>query len=316
MGHRPGQMGRKGTETLRDASELVLPVKAENRTLAAVVVRSGGKELNLSSEQRRLIDSFANLAAIATIRVSLADDAGQAQRLAELERSHRALLDSVSQGLRTPLSSIMGAATGLLEEGGRYDQAAIRALLEIIKRGAFSLDRLVTNLLVMASIQRGMLKLNEQLCDVEDVIGVALNHVADVVEGREVSVQTPDGCPPVMADFGLFERVLINLLENAVKSSPTSTSISISARLVDNALLVTVIDQGPPLPVREREYVFERFYWSPSPEDKGGTALGLAVCKGIVETHGGIIWLEFPEGAGNRFTFSLPLSSRPSKGIE
>ncbi len=302
-----GQWAGKGTDTLRDASELVLPVMAENKALAALVIRSDREEENLSGDQLQLIEAFSDLAAIAIMRAKLAREAEQAQQLAESERLHRALLDSISHDLRTPLASVIGAVTGLLEEGSIYDQATTKVLLETIKRGAFDLDRLVANLLHMARMQAGTLSLIKEWCDIEDMVGVALKRARDISRGHQLLAHIPPALPPVMADFASIEDVVINLIQNAVKDSGPGAPISILARSTDKAILVTVADEGAPLPVYEREHLFERLYRTGRSAREDGTAIGLAVCKGIVEAHGGMIWLEPPDGTGNRFTFSLPL---------
>jgi two-component system sensor histidine kinase KdpD len=305
LGH--GQAAGRGTETLREASELIFPIKAEKKTLAALCIDLGGEKGALPKEKKQLIEAFANLAAVAIIRLRLAEEAEQVQRLAESEKLHKALLDSISHDLRTPLASITGAVTSLLAGGGSYNEEAKGILLETIKVGAFRLNRFVANLLDMARLQSGSLKLRADWCDIEDIVGVALRDIGDLLEGRPILVNIGPDLPLVRADFGLVEHVLINLLENAAKYGPQGSRITVSARAVEGAMLVSVADLGPVITAGEQERIFEKFYRVQRSKSASGSGLGLSICKGIVEAHGGAIWVDSPLDAGNRFTFSLPL---------
>ncbi len=305
LGH--GQAAGRGTDVLREASEPVFPIKADSKTLAALCIDLGGEEEPLPKEKRQLIEAFANLAAVAIIRLKLAEEAEQVQRLAESEKLHKAVLDSISHDLRTPLASITGGVTTLLAEGGSYDEGARRILLETIKTSAFRLNRLVANLLDMARLQSGSLKLRADWCDIEDLVGVALKDIGDLIEGHDVAVDIGPDVPLVKADFGLMEHVLINLLENAAKYAPQGSPIAVSARAVEKAVLVSVADRGPTIGNDDRERIFNKFFRMERSKSSRGSGLGLSICKGIIEAHGGMIWLDPPRERGNRFTFSLPL---------
>ncbi len=304
-----GQSAGRGTEILREASELIFPIKADKKTLAALCVNLGTERKPLPTEKRQLIEAFANLAAVAIIRLNLAEEAEQVQRLAESEKLHKALLDSISHDLRTPLASITGAVTSLLAEGSSYDQEAKGILLDTIKEGAFRLNRFVANLLDMARLQSGSLKLHGEWCDIQDVVGVTLREVHDVVEGHPVLVNIGPDLPLVQADFGLVEHVLINLLENAAKYAPGGSEIIVSARAVEGAVLISVADLGPIIPTDERGHIFDKFHRMQGSKNISGSGLGLSICRGIIEAHGGTIWVDSPLERGNRFTFSLPLPS-------
>jgi two-component system sensor histidine kinase KdpD len=137
---------------------------------------------------------------------------------------------------------------------------------------------------------------------------VALREIHDVVEGHPVLVNIGPDLPLVKADFGLIEHVLINLLENAAKYAPGGSEIVVSARPVERMMLVSVADRGPLIPVDERERIFDKFHRAQRSKSVSGSGLGLSICRGIVEAHGGMIWVDSPLERGNRFTFSLPLS--------
>ncbi len=307
-----GKWAGKGTNTLSGAEHLFVPIKTDEETLAVMAL--GQRADELPSERRQLIEAFANLAAIAIIRVKLAEEAEQAQWLRESEKLHTALLNSISHDLRTPLASITGAVTSLLSEESVYNRETKEILLQTIKEEAQRLNHFVANLLDMVRLESGVLKLNKEWCDIQDIVGVALRQIKDVLQGHPLRVTMPSSLPLVKADCGLIEHVMINLLENAAKYSPPGSEISISAHYTNEALLISVSDLSPSIPKAEREHVFNKFYRLHHPKDLSGTGLGLSICKGIVEAHGGKIWVDSLSDYGNRFIFSLPASEKPPEG--
>ncbi len=311
-----GRPAGRGTDTLRDASELIFPAKADGKTVAALAIDLDAKTEALPPEQVRLIEAFANLAAVAIMRIKLSQEAERAQWLAESEKLHRALLNSISHDLRTPIASVMGAVTGLLDEEGAYDMQTTKSFLEMIRDGALRLNRFVANLLDMARLESDTLRLRKEWHDIQDIIGVSLKEMAESLREHAIATDIPPDLPLVEVDFGLIEHVMINLLENSVKYSPPGSEIGIEVRQVERALLVTVSDMGQPIPDGEREHVFDKFYRLEYAKSMDGTGLGLSICRGIVEGHGGMIWLDRSPGPGNRFTFSLPLPGREGKSGE
>jgi two-component system sensor histidine kinase KdpD len=266
----------------------------------------------ISPEQRQLIEAFANLAAMAIIRMRLAKEAEQVKWLAESEKLHRALLNSVSHDMRTPLAAITGAVTSLISEKGAYNEANKDILLHTIKEEAQRMNRFISNLLDMVRLESGILKPKTEWCDIQDIIGVVLRETKEMLQQHAVMVHIPPELPLVKADFILIGQVIVNLLENAVKYSPLDSKISISAHYTDHRVLVTVADSGPAIPLIERDLVFDKFYRLHSSRYTSGTGLGLSICKGIIEAHGGLIWVESSPEYGNRFVFSLPVSEQPS----
>jgi two-component system sensor histidine kinase KdpD len=301
-----GQQAGKGTPILGGSFEIFFPVRAENRTLAVLAVRLNAETEIVTAEQEQLIEAVANLAAVAIGRLQLSKEAEQAKWLVESEKLHVALLNSISHDLRTPLASITGAATGLMAEGGCYNEETRRVLLQTIKEGAQRLNRFVANLLDMARLESGVLKLNREWCEVQDVLGVALRETRDILQDHPLLLDIPSDLPFVKADFALIEHVVINLLENAAKYSPAESKISVSARQNGEAVLVTVADRGPAISIADRARVFDKFYRLQSSRHVSGTGLGLSICRGIIEVHGGKIWADSSPDYGNRITFSLP----------
>jgi len=162
-----------------------------------------------------MLEAFTNIAAVGLTRIQLAKEAEKAKLLSESEKLHTALLNSVSHEIRTPLASITGAVTGLLE-GGVIGQESRDILLRTIKEEAQRMNRFTSNLLDMTRLESGILKPNVDWCDMQDIIGVTIREVRDILQKHSLQIHIPEGLPLVKADFALIEHVVINLLENAV----------------------------------------------------------------------------------------------------
>ncbi|PRR75774.1 sensor histidine kinase [Neomoorella humiferrea] len=309
------QIAGRGTDTLAGADGLYLPLKADENNLGVLGVKLTHPERHLEPEQRRLLEAFASLAALAILRLQLAAEAQQARYLEASEKLRTALFNSISHELRTPLASITAAVTGLLEGDEVYHPEERQALLQTIKESARRLNRLVGNLLDMARLESGMLQLKLEWCDLEDIIGVALGQLRETLQDRPLEVSISPGLPLVKVDFTLIEQVLVNLLENAVKYSPPGSKIDIAVRREGKELQVAVADRGVGIPESDRERVFGKFYRLQSPRHVSGTGLGLSICKGIIEAHGGKIWVEARSGGGSVFYFSLPLAEQPPGAV-
>jgi two-component system sensor histidine kinase KdpD len=196
------QQAGQGTNVVGGIRDLFIPI-AEGTTSLAVLALEFGPEIVLSREQQRDLEAFASLTALAITRVRLANEAEQAKWLLESEKLHNALLNAVSHDLRTPLSSITGAVTGLLAEGDKYDRETKNALLQAIKEGAQRMNRFITNLLNMARIESGILKPNREWCDMLDIAGVASKEVRDILPEHRIRITASADLPLVEADFGL-----------------------------------------------------------------------------------------------------------------
>ncbi len=305
-----GQKAGRGTETLGAAEALYLPLSTEQGIQGVLGIRFDETDGQFAPERIRLLEAFAGLAAVAMNRIKLAEEARQAHTLAESERLRTALFNSLSHDLRTPLASIIGAATGLLEDQNAvYSAEARRDLLQTILQGADRMNRFVNNLLDMARLESGMLKLNKDWCDLQDIIGVAVNRLGTVLAGRRLEINVPPDLPLVQADYVLIEQVLINLLDNAQKYSEPDSTIVISTRRQGRQMEIAVANRGHGIPETDLSKVFDKFYRLSSPLQVSGSGLGLAICKGIVEAHGGSIWAENNDLGGVTITFTLPAFS-------
>jgi two-component system, OmpR family, sensor histidine kinase KdpD len=308
--HDHGQIAGRGTDTLPGATGLYLPLTGSRGTVGVLGLLPEQPRALQSPEQLHLLETFAGQTAVAIERAHLAEEAQQAQVRAETERLRNSLLSSVSHDLRTPLASITGAASTLLESGARLDDRTRQDLLESLHEEAERLNRLVQNLLEMTRLESGALQLQREWHPLEEIVGAALGRFGKRLQDRPVTTKVPADLPLVPIDDVLIEQVLINLVDNALKYTPAPSPIDISASSADGSVVVEVADRGPGLPAGDEKRIFEKFYRG----GKGavrGAGLGLAICAGIIEAHGGSIWAENRPGGGVAFRFSLPVKDAP-----
>jgi two-component system sensor histidine kinase KdpD len=305
---RHGQAAGRHTHTLPAASLRYLPLRTAQRVIGVLGVKAASPEESAPTpERRRLMEAFASQASLAIERAQLAEAARQAQVLQATEKLQAALLNSVSHDLRTPLVSITGALSSLEDDGGRLDEAARHSLVTNARDEAERLNRLVGNLLDMTRLEAGALKVSQDLCDVQDVIGSALDQLDDRLADRPVHVDLPGDLPLVPMDGVLITRVLVNLLDNAVKYSPPGSPIDLRAHLASGHLEIAVADRGEGIPPEDLARVFDKFY-RVQRRGASGTGLGLSICKGMVEAHGGFIAAENRPGGGTTITLALPMN--------
>lgn len=297
----------RGTETLNSAVRLYLPLQTSTSVLGVLGVELGDEADYADTQSRRLLDAFTTQTTLAIERVQLGKQAAQALILQGRETLERALLNSVSHDLRTPLVSITGALSTLRDKEHRLSDTRRRELLDAAWEEAGRLNRFVGNLLEMTRLEAGAVTLKEEPCDIQDLVGCALAALEQRIGARDVKVQLPDSLPLVKLDMALMTHVLVNLLDNALKYSPHASIIDIAAWLDDGRLTMEVSDRGPGVPESDLKRIFDKFYRIPVPEGAGGTGLGLSICKGIVEAHGGKIRAENRAGGGLRVIVTLPL---------
>jgi two-component system sensor histidine kinase KdpD len=265
----------------------------------------------LTRDRFRLAETFASQVALSLERAQLAEQAERAHVLVESERTRSLLLSSVSHDLRTPLSVITGATSSLLADGAPLPEPVRKELVETIAEEAQRLNRLVGNLLDMTRLESGAMPVRREWHSLEEVVGSALGRLESRLQGREVAVRLAPGLPLVQLDDVLIELVLFNLVENALKYTPPGSPIEIGAALGDDALRIEVADRGPGLPPGQEESVFEKFYRGRREGDPSGVGLGLSICRGIIEAHGGAISAANREGGGTVLRITLPQRERP-----
>ncbi|GAC1647194.1 MAG: hypothetical protein NVS4B12_14780 [Ktedonobacteraceae bacterium] len=259
--------------------------------------------------QTSFFQSFLDQATAIIERARLRQESLQIEVLQRTDALRAALLSSVSHDLRTPLSSIKAAAYSLQEKDITWDDESRHSFAVTIEREADRLNRLVGNILDMSRIEGGALKAEKELYLLDELIYHVVNHMQFVLKDRDVRVWVPDTLPPVALDFLQIDQVLTNLIENAVRYTPAKSPIEISAVEQNDGICVSVADHGPGVPEESIERIFDKFYRVSGAKQRGtmGTGLGLAVCRGLIEAHGGRIWAENREGGGAIFQFTLPL---------
>ena len=306
-----GQVAGQGTDTLPGATGLYLPLLGSRGPVGVLGLRPQNPRSLQTPEQLHQLETFASQTALAIERARLAEEAEQAQVRAETERLRSSLLSSVSHDLRTPLASITGAASTLIEGETRLDPATRRDLLEALHEEANRLNRLVQNLLEMTRLEAGALVPHTAWHSVEEVVGAALGRFGKALAERTVRTSIPADLPLVPMDDVLIEQVLINLIDNAIKYTPAGSPIEVSAEDVGPAVAVEVADRGPGLPPGEERLIFEKFHRTDANPSVRGAGLGLAICRGIIRAHGGRIWAENRPGGGVAVRFTLPAKEAP-----
>lgn len=304
-----GQPAGRDTDTLPAAQIRFIPLRTARGILGVIGVSSSPSNTHFTPAQNRLFATFASLAATAIERAQLADRAHKAKVIQATEDLQTALLNSISHDLRTPLVSITGALTSLQEDDGEIDEKARQTLLENAREETERLNRLVGNLLDMTRLESGALRLMLQPSDMQDAIGSALEQLERRLQGRQVRVDVAEEMPLVPMDFTLMVQTLVNLIDNALKYSPLESSIEIRVRALPSQMQVQVMDRGMGIPSQDLARVFDKFYRVQRPDMVSGTGMGLAICKGIVEAHGGTITAENRLGGGTLITFTLPLTA-------
>jgi two-component system sensor histidine kinase KdpD len=300
-----------GTTTMPGNAFFYLPLVAPMGTRGVLVVWSDDGRAILVPEQRTQLDTFGALAAIALERVHYVEVAREVEVKMASERLRNSLLAALSHDLRTPLTSLVG-----LSESLAMSRPALAAqqleLADALRDEALRMSTLVSNLLEMARMQDGDVKLNLQWHTMEETVGSAVRACRWLLGARVLATRLAPGLPLVRYDAVLVERVLCNLLENAAKYTPATACITIAADAIDGQLAVSVGDDGPGLPPGREEAIFEKFTRGESESPIPGVGLGLAICRAIMQAHGGAIVAGRAAQGGALFTFRLALGTPPS----
>ncbi|MDH6160714.1 two-component system sensor histidine kinase KdpD [Leclercia adecarboxylata] len=301
-----GQPAGAGTDTLPGVPYLILPLQHQG---VAIVEPSNLRQLMIP-EQQRLLETFTLLVANALERLALTASEEQARLASERESIRNSLLAALSHDLRTPLTVLFGQSEiltlDLAAEGSRHAPQA-----SDIRQHVLNTTRLVNNLLDMARIQSGGFNLKKEWLTLEEVIGSALKTLEPGLGGRHIALDMPDPLALIHVDGPLFERVLINLLENAGKYAGRKAQIGIHASVTPEQLQLEVWDTGPGIPAGQEQAIFDKFARGNKESAIPGVGLGLAICQAIVEVHGGTITAHNRPEGGARFCVTLPRDTPP-----
>ena len=305
-----GQPAGQGTDTLAASPALYVPVMAPVRARGVLVLQLRAPERLRVPEERRLLDACASQIALALERVHFVEVAQQTQIAMEGERMRNTLLSAVSHDLRTPLTGILGAAQTALPHAAH---GPVSDMLVQIRNQAQAMQQLVDNLLAMARLQQGGVHLKREWLPVEELVGSALRQMHERLAGHTVRTALPVDLPLLQVDGVLMERVLVNLLDNAVKYTPHGTPIDISAALNGKDCVLQLRDAGPGLPRHmAADQLFEPFTRGVTESSVSGMGLGLTLAQRIVQAHGGSLQAQpGPDGYGTVFTIRLPVPEQP-----
>jgi two-component system sensor histidine kinase KdpD len=302
-----------GAAIMSDAQWYFIPLRTQSRSLGVVGIARDADGLAPDAEARALLAALAEQTAAALERALLTREMLTAQNAAETERVRNVLLASVSHDFRTPLASILGSATSLLEYRDRLDENLQRGLLADIKVEAEGLDEMVRNLLAITRIDAGALELRRDWIDLRDVASRVVGHAKRRGAGASFALDLPPELPMISADAVLIEQALANVVNNAVVHTPAGTRVVIDAVVAPESIALRVTDDGPGIAAEVLPRIFEKFMRGSATAASGagkgeGTGLGLAIAKGIVAAHGGTVGAESPAaaGSGTRITLAFP----------
>jgi two-component system sensor histidine kinase KdpD len=306
--HEHAEVAGRGTETLAGARGMYLPLVGSRGAVGVLGVLFDPQHGLPDTDQMHLLQTIANQAALALERALLAREAHRQRLAAEGEKLRNTLLAAVSHDLKTPLAAISGAASSLASGFERLAPEARKELILTLHEESQRMNRLATNLLDMGRLQSRNVPLVREWQPLEEVCGAALEQLDVQLREREVILRVPDDLPLVWIDEVLIERVLVNLLENAVRYTPAGSPIELSASASPREVLIEVLDRGPGLAPGEESQIFDRFVRGGAATSRHGAGLGLAISRAIVEAHDGRIWAENRAGGGAAFRFTLPRS--------
>jgi two-component system sensor histidine kinase KdpD len=298
----------RGQRCIRDA--IYLPLQGTRRVKGVIVVTPQPPTRALPAEQLNLLDAFAAQLALSLQRARLAEAAEAARISAERVLLRNTLLASISHDLRTPLSAIAGAGSLIAQPEYALNVDRRTTLGKLIERKARDMSQLLTNVLDLMQMEFGGRTVNSEWQDMDDLVALALRACEARLARWRITLDLPGDLPLILVEPTLIVQILTNLLENAAKYTEPGTTITISAAVRDENILVTVADDGPGLPAGDPERLFEKFHRGRSESNIVGVGLGLAICRAAARLHGGDIRAANNPGGGACFEITLPLGAQ------
>lgn len=302
----------RGSDTLPGAKRLFLPMRTGRGPIGVIGIDNDRTGPLLTPDQRRLLDALVDQGALAIERVLLVEDMDRVKRTVESERLRSALLTSISHDLKTPLASVLGAASTMRDLAGALSDAEKRDLLATVIDESERLNRFIANLLDMTKLESGAIVPNTALHDLGEIVGSALRRASKILTAHGVELVLAADLPMLELDAVLFEQVLFNLLDNAAKYSLPETTIAIKSRRERDQVLLEIADEGAGIPPDELESVFDKFYRAQKGDHvRPGTGLGLAISRGFVEAmRGTIAAANRNDRSGAVLTIRLPVPTQ------
>lgn len=311
MGDAGELIGRKATRMVMEegiSSLMCVPLRARGRILGVFYAYTRAGRV-LSSEEQSILTTVAHQLSSAVDNAELLDQASHSAGPEDADRAKMTSLATISHEMRTPLTSIKGCASSLLQADVEWDAETRDDFLRIILQESDQLVRIVNDILDMSKMSVGAMTFEKRVALFEGVLNDIRGKLHSLTHKHEIKIIQPDVSPLVLMDQARVGQVIVNLVENAAAYSADGTQIVVEAVVNENELVVSVSDQGIGIPRRSREKIFDRFYrlQEKGKHRRNGTGLGLAICKAIVEEHGGEIWVDSRVGKGSKFSFSLPI---------
>jgi two-component system sensor histidine kinase KdpD len=305
----------RGSDTLPGAKRLFLPMRTGRGPIGVIGIDNDRTGPLLTPDQRRLLDALVDQGALAIERVLLVEDMDRVKRTVESERLRSALLTSISHDLKTPLASVLGAASTMRDLAEGLSDSEKRDLIATVIEESERLNRFIANLLDMTKLESGAIVPNMALHDVDEIVGSALRRAGKILMRHKVSLEIAADLPMLQLDAVLFEQVLFNLLDNAAKYSPAETTIAIRSLRDSDQVLLQITDEGEGIPRAELESVFDKFYRVQKGDHvRPGTGLGLAISRGFVEAmHGTISAANRSDRSGAVITIRLPIPAAATR---
>lgn len=302
------------TNTLAQSESLYIPLQGQTEKVGVFVFKPKANQ-NLSLEDENLLFSITRQLGLSIERYFIEKRLLEAQRLKQSEELHQTLLNSISHEMRTPLTSILGAASALEDEKMAGDKKYVMTVAADLHDAGDRLNRVIENLLDMSRLNSGALALNLEWHDFKDLLGVTVQKLAKPLANHRIKTVYPEEVPLLRMDFRLMEHAISNLILNAAIYSPAGTEITITLRRLKDSFRLLVEDEGPGIPQDALLQVFHKFYRVPG-TPTGGTGLGLSIVKSIVELHHGSVHAERRNGFGSRFVVELPAETPPQMPSE
>ncbi len=304
-----GVAAGRNAETLPGTKRLFLPMRTGQGIVGVIGLQLLGQKGLFTPDERRLLDALIDQTALSIERSELVERVNQAQVLVEADKLRVAMLTSLSHDLRTPLASILGAATSLLTNQKLYSPAQTTELLLTVRDEAERLDRFVGNLLDMSRLEAGALGVKIESTELAELIGAARKRSERLLSAHRIVTEISSDIPQVMVDPVLLEQALVNLLDNAAKYSPAGSTIAIRALPNAGVVHVVIEDEGPGIPPEALPNIFDKFYRAKAADSRAaGTGLGLAVARGFVEAFGGRLDVaNRSDRSGAALTLTLPV---------
>lgn len=299
------------TDTLSESRCLSIPLTAKSE-IVGVLIYYPRERAVITLDDQSILENICAQTGMALDRMRLQENAQKNKVLEMSEKLHQALLNSVSHELRTPLTAIIGSASAILDKNVQHSEALRDQLAQDVMDSSLRLNQVVENLLDMSRLNSGALSLKKEWVDLVDMLSSLPTKMKSLVKNHKIQITTEKENCYAHIDERLFEHILINLIGNATRYAPMGTEIFVKLWQADRKIYLTIADQGPGIPAKNLNSIFESFYRLPG-SVTGGVGLGLAIVKALVEAHGGRVYAENRiDQHGAQFTIELPYEKPPA----